>query len=269
MTTGTPTRRERQRQATFDEIVEVSRRLLCSCQDVSLRGVAAEMGVTAPALYRYVGSHAELMTLVARAVFADVVAAMATARDAHPDSDPAAQIVASAAAFRRWALGNREEFRLVFATPPTAEDLQRAAACEPMTSLAACAPEQTGAHQFAAFFSEIFGRLWDRYRFAIPTDADLDPAVLEVLAAQTGPEEVTGGLGTLSPGMVWVFERCWARLYGTVTLEVFGHVHPGFVSSGALFEATMLDIGGDLALTGEWDRLRRIARAVAGDPATA
>ena len=42
-------------------------------RDVSLRAVAAEMGLTPPALYRYVDSHAELMALVARAVFADVV----------------------------------------------------------------------------------------------------------------------------------------------------------------------------------------------------
>ena len=70
-----PTRRERQRQATYDEIVEVSRRLLRASEDVSLRAVSAEMGMTPPALYRYVDSHAELMVLVARSVFEDVVAA--------------------------------------------------------------------------------------------------------------------------------------------------------------------------------------------------
>ena len=57
-----------------------------------------------------------------------------------------------------------------------------------------------------------------------------------------------------------MFERAWARLYGTVTLEVFGHVHPGFITTGALFEATVLDIGADLGLAGEWERLRPIVR---------
>jgi hypothetical protein len=56
-----------------------------------------------------------------------------------------------------------------------------------------------------------------------------------------------------------MLERAWARLYGTVTLEVFGHVHPEFISSGALFAATMLDIGRDLGLEQEWPRLQAIA----------
>src|SRR6478672_7810745 len=99
-----PTRRERQRQATYDEIVEVSRRLLRASEDVSLRAVSAEMGMTPPALYRYVDSHAELMVLVARSVFEDVVAAMTIARDGQAPDDPSAQIVAASAAFRAWAL---------------------------------------------------------------------------------------------------------------------------------------------------------------------
>lgn len=261
--TTTQTRRERQRQATAEEIVEVARRLLRDSEDVSLRAVAAEMGLTAPALYRYLDSHAELMMVVARSVFADVVAEMTTARDRHPDDDPAAQIIASTSAFRTWALGNREEFRLVFATPPTPEleALHQLGATRPLTSLDACMPEENGVRLFGAFFSEIFGRLWTRYQFPVPEDDELPPAVLSVLAEQTKPAEVTDGLGSVSPGMVWMFERAWARLYGTVTLEVFGHVHPGFISSGALFEATMLDIGRDLGLEGEWDRLRAFIRS--------
>ena len=53
------TRRERHRQATYDEIVSVARALLrSSSTDLSLRAVAAEMGMTPPALYRYVDSYA-------------------------------------------------------------------------------------------------------------------------------------------------------------------------------------------------------------------
>ena len=255
-------RRERQRQATYDEIVQVSRRLLVASEDVSLRAVAAEMGLTPPALYRYVDSHAELMMLVARAIFADVVAAMTIARDEHADDDPAAQIVAAAAAFRAWALGNRDEFRLVFASPatPEVEAAMEASARKPLTSLEACMPTETGVHLFGAFFSEIFGRLWEKYQFPLPADSELDPAVLAALRDQIKPAAVTDGFGTVTPGMVWMFERAWARLYGTVTLAVFGHVHPEFISSGALFAATMLDIGRDLGLEQEWPRLQSIAR---------
>ncbi|WP_270889570.1 TetR/AcrR family transcriptional regulator [Pedococcus sp. 5OH_020] len=260
MTTA-PTRRERQRQATYEEIVEVSRRLLREAQDVSLRAVAQEMGLTPPALYRYVESHAELMRLVARSVFADVVAAMAVARDAQPLDDPAARIVVSTAAFRAWALTNREEFQLVFASP-TSATLAAVAECTPplMTSLDSRGPDDTGVQLFAGFFSELFGALWASYQFPVPDDSELDPRLLEALHEELKPQAVTDSLGVPAAGMIWLFERAWARLYGTVTLEVFGHIHPAFISTSALFEATMLDLGRDLGIGGEWPRLRQLAR---------
>ena len=66
--------------------------------------------------------------------------------------------------------------------------------------------------------------------------------------------------------MLWLFERSWAKLYGTVTLEVFGHVHPGLITTNALFEATVLDIGSDLGLAGEWERLQGVVREAAALP---
>jgi AcrR family transcriptional regulator len=263
MTTA-PTRRERQRQATYDEIVEVSRRLLHDRRDVSIRAVAQEMGLTPPALYRYVDSHAELLQLVARSIFADIVAALAVARDAYSDDDPAAQIVACAAAFRTWALGHHPEFQLVFASQEAAELEDKREAQRAILSLEDCPSGQNGAQVFGAFFSEIFGRLWAKYHFPIPADEDLAPELLEVLRGAQGevyPEEVTGPMGRPTPGMIWLFERCWARLYGTVTLEVFGCIHPGFTATGALFAATMLDLGRDLGIDAEWERLREVARA--------
>lgn len=264
MTTA-PTRRERQRQATFDEIVDVARQLLRAGDDVSIRAVAQEMGLTPPALYRYVDSHADLLLLVARSIFEDVVAAMTVARDAQAPDDPSAQIVAASAAFRAWALRNPSEFQMVFASGSSREmdDAARAKGTPQMTSLADCLPAESGVYLFASFFSEIFGRLWMKYQFPIPTDDDLDPALLEILRDEIKPAGVTDGLGTPSPGMVWMFERAWARLYGTVTLEVFGHVHPGMISTGALFTATMLDIGADLNISDEWPRLQAVARAEA------
>ena len=266
--TAVPTRRERQRQATFDEIVDVSRRLLRNGEDVSIRAVAQEMGLTPPALYRYVDSHAELLTLVARSIFEDVVAAMTVARDDQDPDDPSAQVVAASAAFRAWALRNRPEFQMVFASGDSMQldetaQAAKASKSKPMTSLADCLPEDSGVHLFAAFFSEIFGRLWVKYQFAVPTDDELDPELLEILRSELKPDEVTEGLGSPTPGMVWMFERAWARLYGTVTLEVFGHVHPGMISTGALFTATILDIGADLNISDEWPRLQAVARAEA------
>ena len=266
--TAVPTRRERQRQATFDEIVDVARALLAKGEQVSVRAVAQEMGLTAPALYRYVDSHADLLMLVARSIFEDVVGVMTLARDEQPADDPAAQVVAASAAFRAWALRNRTEFQMVFASGASMEmgEAARAAGPAHITSLADCLPEDSGVHLFASFFGEIFGRLWAKYQFPVPADDELDPELLEILRSEIKPVEVTDALGTPSPGMVWLFERAWARLYGTVTLEVFGHVHPGMISTGALFTATLLDIGADLDIADEWPRLQAVALAEAQRP---
>lgn len=263
-----PSRRERQRQATYGEIVEVSRRLLARSEDLSLRAIAAEMGMTPPALYRYVDSYAELLLVVVRAVFDDVIDQMSVARDRHPD-DPAAQIVAAAAAFRAWALGNKAEFRLVFASPrPDLEETDggsvAARSGQPRVESFAACPPNDGSDAFSAFFSEVFERVWARYHFHVPTEEDLDPEVWAVLRTTTLPEASLAEFGPVTPGLVWMFERAWAALYGTVTLEVFGCLPAEFITSGILFAETMRDVGRDLGLEPEWERLRSIARGPAG-----
>ena len=47
-----------------------------------MRAVAGDMGLTPPALYRYVDGAAALDELVTRHIFVDVVATMAESRDA-------------------------------------------------------------------------------------------------------------------------------------------------------------------------------------------
>jgi hypothetical protein len=42
-------------------------------------------------------------------------------------------------------------------------------------------------------------------------------------------------------GLLWVFMQAWATLYGTVTLEVFGHMDPRIIESGSLFASMLGD----------------------------
>lgn len=245
-----PTRRERQRAATHDEIVTVARALLGSPDALSLRAVAAEMGLTAPALYRYVDSYRELLMLVARAIFADVISAMTSARDRHGDDDPAAQILASTAAFRGWALAHPAEFGLIFANAAIAEAVE---VLEPVD-----ASSQGGGAQFSDFFTDIFLRLWDRYQFSVPTDSDLEPALLERLRDQRASGTLSCDFPGHPVGLSWIFIRCWTRLYGTVTLEVFKHMDLGVIASGALFRAMLEDNARDLGFGDDWPRLRAL-----------
>ena len=257
MTTSELTRRERQRLATYDEIVDVAKRLLREGQEVSIRQVAQAMGLTPPALYRYVDSAAALDALVTRQIFVDVVAAMAGARDQQPSDDPAAQIVAAATAFRTWALGNPAEFRMVFASPVVPED--RPGHSFPLLAGAEGCAE--GESLFTDFVGQLFHRLWDQRRFPAPSREELEPGVVARWeSADDSPKrELAGLFGDDGIGVLWLFELAWARLYGIVTLEVFGHLDPALTESGALFRATILEIGTSLGLADDWERLRGIA----------
>jgi len=64
-------RRDRLRAATTAEILQTARRLLVESgpEAVSLRAIAREMGMTAPGLYRYFGSHEELIRHVIAGIF--------------------------------------------------------------------------------------------------------------------------------------------------------------------------------------------------------
>ncbi len=244
-TTEVPlTRRARQRQATYDEIVDVSRRLMAAGDGLSLRAVAAEMGMTAPALYRYVDSYHELVLLIGRSIYADVLTSMTQWRDRFPDEDPGAQIIAAAFGFRQWALAHREEFSLLFANPAVSKE----DGVEP----------DDGIRAFAHFYGDIYQRLWDKYAFAIPADEELDPDALASLTAQRDAGVLPCDFPGMPIGLSWIFIRAWTRLYGTVTLEVFQHVDAGVIASGALFRAMLEDNGRELNFGADWPRLREV-----------
>ena len=74
------------RAATIEEIIATARRLLVTSgpEAVSLRAIAREMGMTAPGLYRYFGSHEELVRHVIAGIFTEL------AQDIHQAIEAAA-----------------------------------------------------------------------------------------------------------------------------------------------------------------------------------
>ena len=69
-----PSRRDRLRGATVEEIIQTARRLLVSSgrEAMTLRAIAREMGMTAPGLYRYFDSHEELNRHVCASIFTEL-----------------------------------------------------------------------------------------------------------------------------------------------------------------------------------------------------
>lgn len=231
-------RRERMRQATVAEIKATARRLLVEGGDaLSLRAIARAMGITAPALYRYYDSHEDLVTALAVDLFAELVTELKQTRDALPEDEVPARLLAVSRAFRRWSLEHPHEFGLLFANP--------------MPQLAGPAKREevhAAAQRFGSVFGELVAQLWQRQPFP-GASADLDPRVAEQLAAYDEP------LARLLPRpALYVFLRCWSRLYGTVTLEVFGHLQWALTDTEPLFEDMLADNARALGILDDYRR---------------
>jgi len=209
-------RRDRVRAATTDEIKETARRILVAegPEAVSLREIARQMGMTAPALYRYFGSREDLIRHVVGDIFseiADDIRAAAMEAGQASGGDVTAKLIAACRQFRRWALTHREEFGLLFGTPlPALEALHK-------DRIDDCAME------FAGSWITLFLDLWQRHPFPVPSDDQIDPGLLPAGAALT-------------------FLRCWVHLYGMVALEVFEHLHFALDDAAPMFEITLSEL---------------------------
>lgn len=260
------TRRERQRLATFDEIIQVGRAMLAEGREVTLRALAIEMGLTPPALYRYVDNLAALNELISNAIFVDVVHEMAEAGEPYGEDDPAAQIVAAATAFRAWALDNKGEFQLVFATTSLSGERTTRVVSGRSThplSRGMTGNSKQGVEMFADHFGGIMARLLQKRPFPVPAPDELDPEFVAVHAQSSRRDsEVAAMLGKDALGMVWLFEFSWAQLYGIVTLEVFGHIRSQLIESGSVFRAQLREIGRRAGMDDEWERLTQVSQQV-------
>ena len=232
-------RRQRRRQATVAEIKTTARRLLAGGGDaLSLRAIARAMELTAPALYRYYPSYEDLVGDLTVDLFGELVQVLEEARDRLPPDDPPARLFAVSRAFRAWSLDHPRDFGLLFANPMR-------------QLLEQDKPDQVSAagQRFGMVFGELVAQLWQQRPFP-DAGADLDPRIDEQLAAY---DNILAGL--LPAPALYVFLRCWARLYGTVTLEVFGHLRWALSNTEPLFEDTLADNARALGILDDYRRL--------------
>ena len=240
-----PSRRDRVRAATVQEIKDTARRLLIQQgQDAAtLRAIAGEMGMTAPALYRYFGSREELIKHVIADIFSeladDLRAAIQTAGAAAEGEGHIPELTAKMAGacheFRRWALGHKEEYSLLFGTPLPGVD-------ERDEIIDECG------RKFGRTFFTLFFELWQRNRFPVLARQEIDPGLREQLELYR--DRIGAGLSeaVLPVGAMLTFLRCWTKLYGAVTLEVFHHLRFALDDPAPMFDYTLAEMATELGL---------------------
>ncbi|MGI8330823.1 TetR/AcrR family transcriptional regulator [Actinomadura scrupuli] len=232
----TGTRRDRLRAATVREITQTARRILVEqgAEAVTLRAIAREMGMTAPALYRYFDSHQELLRHLAGDLFTELTDNIEGAIREVPADSLKGKFLAASIEFRNWALEHRREYTMLFGTP-----LPGGEAGEEDDWTAECG------RRFGRTFVALFLELWHVKPFPVPADDEIDPG----LRAQIERYRSHLGVPDLPIGVIVVFLSCWIRLQGFVTLEVFGHLSFALDESGPMFDLMMHDLAERLGLT--------------------
>ncbi|HET6287047.1 MAG TPA: TetR/AcrR family transcriptional regulator [Amycolatopsis sp.] len=234
-------RRSRERAATDQDIRRTARALLVEQgpEAVTLRAIARELGITAPALYRYYGSRDDLVEHLRADVVADLAAGLAEDIAQLPD-EGALRLFAICRGFRHWALTHTKEFTLVFASPSGDDTLSRLD--EP----------------FGRIFLAAAGRVLAMHDLVTPSN-DVVPTELrddltsfqEELLVVLKESGATFPLEKLDLGVTYLMIQFWARLYGHVTLEVFGNHPIPFSKPDVLFEAMLADLAREIGLTAE------------------
>ena len=207
-----PSRRERLREATLREIAEAGRAQLRAVgpQGLTLSAVARELGMTAPALYRYVDGVEGLITLLVAEGFVDLSEQLEAARDAVDPHDHGRRFEEVCNAVRRWALADRAQYGLLFGSPLPGYEAPEDG------------PTTDGARRAAGVLWQVLLDAQADGRLGRPLVTSVDPLALPLLE-----DKVSGGLGdALAPEVQAAAWAALSLLLGAVAVEVFGHMPP-------------------------------------------
>jgi AcrR family transcriptional regulator len=235
-------RRDRVRADTVREIKETARRVLVDqgVDGLALRAVARQMGMTAPALYRYFSSREDLIENVVVDLYDELSDFMEAARDATVPARPAPQLVAVSRAFRSWATTHHAEFGLLFGSAGDSVPVPEAHGSPE-------SPVQQAGRRFGGVYAALLAQIYFEQPFPIPADEDLTPELKEQL--QTWCEKLPVPLPL---GVTYVFLQCWIRLYGMVCMEVFGHLRFALDDAEPMFEAELKALGEVLGVADQY-----------------
>lgn len=200
------TARERARAEITGEILATARQHLArdGAAALSLRAIARDLGMVSSAVYRYVPNRDALLTMLIIDAYDTVGAQVEQAAAACPRADYLGRFLATCQALRAWALLNPHEYALIYGSPVPGY-------AAPVDTIAPATRVPT------VLLSILFDLTEDG---ATGPTEPLPPAV----AASIAPfREFAGGQASddlLARGLA-----SWGTLLGTVSLELFGHLH--------------------------------------------
>lgn len=220
----TDTPRQRARARTLEDITRIGRRHLDTggAAALSVRAVARDLGVVSSAIYRYVRSRDDLLTLLVVDGYDRLGDAVSAAEGEVESVDHRGRFLAIGHAVRTWALQEPATYALLFGSPVPGYEAP---------------PDRTTAPGTRVIGALV--RVWEDAYVAgaieLPFEGDLHPAP-KTLSADLG--RIRAAFDTTAPDDLMLRGvLSWASLFGCISFEVFGQFGPGtFTAADELFE---------------------------------
>ena len=204
-----PTRRERTRALTVEEIKATARQLMRDegTTEIRFTDIARKMGMTPPALYRYFADRDALLTALITDAFEAIGTAVAEQRDAVPADDVGRRWVAAATAYRDWAKREPQQFALILGMPV------------PGYVAPEEGPTTEAARNAMSQLADLFVRAAGIGRLGRPLLREVSPHM--VSCAHTKHPELDD---IVPPENFQAMMHAWATLHGITSLDTYGQL---------------------------------------------
>ncbi len=190
---------------------------------LSLRAIARELSITAPAIYNYFPDRDALVTALTIDAFTSFGDVQLNARDSFPPAQLLERFRAIGLAYREWALSYPQRYQLIFGTPIPGYEQQHQ---EIMPS---------ATRSISALVSVI-----EDFRVAGRLKSENFPGIPPEYEAQLSAiNSCTGNYHSVSHGVALIV---WSRVHGLVSLEIGGRLPPFGVGGDALYDYELQSI---------------------------
>jgi AcrR family transcriptional regulator len=177
---------------------------------LSLRAIARELGITAPAIYNYFPRRDDLVTALIVDAFTSLGESQKNSMRNLPEDDLTARLSTLGLAYRDWAITYPQRYQLIFGTPIPGYE-----APADVTTPAAAGSLIPLIETLQAIF--VAGRL------RVDRSAEMTSELQSMLETWS---QVTGGY---DPEVLYTALVFWSRVHGLVTLEI-GNQFPAFIT---------------------------------------
>jgi AcrR family transcriptional regulator len=177
---------------------------------ISLRGIARELGMTAPALYNYFPRLDDLITALIIDAFNGLGDAVEEA--VQSAEEPAQQLKLGMNAYRDWALAHPSDFQLIYGNP-----IPNYQAPADVTVPLAARPLQTMYHPLAAAYQAGDLLIPEAY-------AEVPHNIKEHVSNYLCPRFPE--LCEMPMSIFYLIVVGWSKMHGVVMLEIFEHIGP-------------------------------------------